>query len=51
MTTPKTDVLNILSELKKQINQEEDGKEVSSFDPSGDESKLKEKRNQIEEEL
>jgi hypothetical protein len=42
--------MNILSELKKQINQEEEGKEVSSFDSSGKESEVKDKRNQIEEE-
>ncbi len=57
MTTPRKSDVNILSELKKQINQEEvEGKEVSSFDPTRDEVKgrdqSKDIRNQmIEEEL
>ena len=42
ISTPRKGDMNILTELKKQINQEEnEGKEVSSFDLSGSEVKAK----------
>ena len=57
ISTPRKGDMNILTELKKQINQEEnEGKEVSSFDPIGSEVKAKDqsrdiKNQMIEEEI